>query len=215
MPGIADILDQQRSWNMLRDGQQPQVGQRYGNNRWTGSGFVQGGTTSEQDQLLEPMRGNSLYGGMDEIMKLLQPYFNMQRGNLQRQQTSALGDASRFGGAYAAAKGYDNPYSFQENSRNKVYGAFAPQFGNLQESQMGQLLNSTAQSNQFKNQNQQWLNQFQNQQGQQNWERDQAGFDFFRDLLPFLLKGGASVLTGGLGGAAMGGGGSASSVMGG
>lgn len=194
MPGIADILDQQRSWNLLRaGGQAPQVGSRYGNNKWTGSGWTPGGTTSEQDQLLEPMKGNSLYGGIDEIMKLLQPYFNMQRGNLQRQQTSALGDASRFGGAYAAAKGYDNPYSFQENSRNKVYGAFAPQFGNLEEGQMGQLLNSTAQSNQFKNQNQQWLNQFQNQLGQQNWQRDQSGFDFFRDVLPGLLGGGAQL----------------------
>jgi hypothetical protein len=110
-----------------------------------------------------------------------------------------LGDASRFGGAYAAAKGYDNPYSFQENSRNKVYSAFAPQFGNLEEGQMGQLLNATAGSNQFKTQNAQFAAQMQNQMAQQNWQRDQAGFDFFRDFLPGLFSGGGRIVAAGVG----------------
>lgn len=95
--------------------------------------------------------------------------FNQQRANLGQAQTSAVGQANRSAGAYAASRGYDNPYSFQQRAQGNVYEAFAPQFGQLEAGNLEALLGGTQASNQFKRQGLFGLGgaQFQNAQFQE------------------------------------------------
>lgn len=95
----------------------------------------------------------NLFDKLDpQTLAMLKQIYGQENTNLTNAQNNALGGANRSAGAYASSQGYSNPYSFQERSRNNVYNAFAPQFGNLSASQGENLLNSTSQSNQFKRQ---------------------------------------------------------------
>lgn len=136
---------------------------------------------------------------LKQLQGILQPYFDQQMSNLNQSQTSALADARRAGGSYAASQGYDNPFSFINKAQSGVYGSFAPQFGNLQADQLGMLLNASAQNQQFKNQNFWRLDDAYRQNRQLGMMEDSQNFNFFRDLFPGLLGGGFS-----LGAAALG-----------
>jgi hypothetical protein len=130
---------------------------------------------------------------MAMIMKMLGPYFQQQTQNLNQAQDRSLGQATRGAGAYAASQGYDNPFSMIQRARGGVYNAFAPQYGQLQENQLGMGLNAAAQNQQFRYGNAQNLSGLWNQRFMKN-EESKNQPTFWENL-------GSGLITGGLGAA--------------
>lgn len=154
MPAIYDLS------NFLPKNFGGPAGTRIGNKVWTGTSWEDPANPNDPQQQMNwaiskqnDIAGQGLFGNeqsMKELMKLLGPLFAQQTSNLDRAQGNALTGASRASGAYAASKGYDNPFSFQQRARGSVYDSFAPQYGQLQENQLGTTLSSAAQNQQFK-----------------------------------------------------------------
>jgi len=131
-----------------------------------------------------------------QLRTILGPYFEISMQNLRRAQDTSLTSASRGAGAYASAHGITNPAALLNRARGGVYSSFAPQFGELQQNQLGQLLNAGVNSQQFRAGN--LMNQANVNQGVYgNWlkndELDAQKFNFFRDVLPGLLNFGGKV----------------------
>jgi hypothetical protein len=131
---------------------------------------------------------------LEQLRTILAPYFSQQNQNLERNQGSALNQASRGAGAYAAAHGIEGA-GLQSRARSDVFSQFAPQFGQLQENQLGSLLNAGTSSQQFRAGNlmnqaglnmgllQNYFNQSQQENEPSGWERAFGG----------LIRGGAQV----------------------
>lgn len=128
---------------------------------------------------------------MAQIQALLAPYFKNQMQNLDFSQGSALNDASRSSSAYAASRGIDNPSALLNQARLGVYSSFAPQYGALQENQLGTILNSAMQNQRFKYDNAQNMSNLWNQRFMMN-EQMKNQPNFWENL-------GSGILTGGLG----------------
>jgi hypothetical protein len=94
---------------------------------------------------------------LEQMRGMLNPYFQQQQGNFtqgfNRQMGSQMGSAGRNAGALAAQRGL-NPFAYNQAAQRGVREQMNPQFftgyNQMLESQLGNLLNTTAQSQQFK-----------------------------------------------------------------
>ena len=151
--------------------------------------------------------GNQVYEAMNQPLlspeilqswqKMLQPYFQSQWGNLNQGMGNAMGMTGQGAGAFAAARGLANPGAFVNSAQQRTAEGFAPQYGQMAQGQLGNLLNMGMAGSEFQSGNQ-WkgLNyQLQQQQLEEMIRQfnQQSGFDFFRDVLPGLLSAGGSM----------------------
>jgi len=185
----------------LNDPKNPQQGQTWAGKVWTNGAWqdqanpndynqssqwaVDAAQRQSQAQLYDPATLKSL-------QSIFGPYFAQQRSNLSGQMNTDMGNAGRQGGAYAAASGLANPGAYSSGARQRVTQAYAPAFGNLQTSQLGQLLNAGAGSSVFTAQNMQnYINTLM-QKSKMNLE-DQNSPSIWGQILAGIIQGGATV----------------------
>jgi hypothetical protein len=193
-------------WFQQNPGKTPSSGQQFGNKVWNGSGFQDVANPNDPNQqtnwALQGAQQNAQKPLYDEatlakLKDIFGPYFASQRSNLAGQMNRTGADVGRQAGAYAASQGLANPGAFTSGAQQRVASSFAPQFGNLEQNQLGSLLNATAASSQFGAQNNQFLAQLMMQK---------AGLDYQQQNQPSIwdyilggVTGGVGALAGGIG----------------
>lgn len=175
-------------------------GQTFGNQSWDTAtkGWIDQANPNDPNQLGQWGSGAvdtaKQAAGMDlfdpSVIARLRPIIDQMRqaafGNLSSARGSASAQAGQDAGALAASRGY-NPASFVRNAQGRVNEQFAPQFGQLEQAGIGNLLNAATQSQQFtagnlqnlaNTQSRDYQTQMQNAQYQQMYNNQPTFWDY-------------------------------------